>query len=239
MLPTVETVRDALAVIETHADKWPTPDELRANARGHSPASARVVPPPGQLPFGLDRVTDTPARTRTRDGAAQVLAGVLTEWGHHLDAQATMRDYETRARALIELLPRAWQDLPTQAWEATANALIRLAADTRTQCATGGLGTSITCPSCVTTTLVRPYTDAGISESFRCDTCGGTWQAADLHTLALAHSAYVSTIVVTRAQAAEILDITWEGVQARIKRRALAPVEGQGRGAKYRLRDLQ
>ena len=237
----VTEVAAALELIRTHADKWPSPSELRANARGLDAAATRSTPAPGQLPYGLDRTVNTPVRTRTREGAAAKLAGIAAAWDRALAGVATpgTRDYEAAAARCVELLPRAWQDLPPATWQDYAQRLIRLAKDTRTQCATGAHGTAIRCPNCPQAMLVRPYTDAGISDNYTCPQCAGEWDAGELQTLALAHSTYIRSVTVTRAEAAALLGISWEGIQARVKRRALTPVEGQGRGAKYVLRDLQ
>ena len=233
-----EDVNTALATIARLTGQWPNPDDLLYNRNG-LPVAVTETRNTDTLPHGLDRVWDTDAVTKTRDGAAQKLHQVRNTWARQLGQPTPPADYNQDTKWLQENHHRAVHALPDTMYIATARSLIKLADDTIKQCAHGAEHTHYPCPDC-NGTLTRPYTSDGLMDMYVCSECTATWTMDQYvhHAQARLRLGDVPHEAYTAKDAAAHFGVTLAAITARIRRHHIVPVTGKGRNATYWLDEL-
>lgn len=238
----LQQVQEALQTIIRLENCWITPEDLRHNH--HRPIGGiSASPNPDRLPFGLDLIISTPTRTRTREGAEDVLYTTRIRLANLLnltEEQPREKDYLRDANWLLARLAQS-EELPEVNRNANWLNLVKLAKDALIQTAHGSERSIYVCPDCGEGVLERPYSAEGIMDIYLCDKCGKPWSLEECLQIAKLIAKYGDKegIFVTQSQAADILDIPLKTIYARVKRGGIKPVKGSGRSALYDLRMLK
>lgn len=234
-----ERVKQALATIDRLEPHWPTPDDLLHNRNG-LPVHVQETHDDRALPFGLERVTDTPTTTKTKDGATRRLHTIRTHTQHALDkTRPRPRSYAHNVAWLRVNQSRAIDSLTDAQYVPIARNILKLADDATKQCAHGAETTPYPCPHCPGT-LTRPYTHTGLLDMYVCDTCQDTWTHNQLTASAHARARLGATphVQVTPMYASDVLGLALTTITARIRRRGIPPARTHGKRKLYWLDDL-
>ena len=229
----VECVCSWLRLIGWLLPLWETDQELKETA---DTSSRGGTPAPDALPFGLDKTLDTPEHTRTYAGACHLLTTLVCEWEACVDAPH--RGGQELVGRLLALAPSVYARAESTRWDAYAEILERLARDAIRHTGRQPKTTSYPCLTCGVL-LEQPYTDEGLLDMYVCPACDAYYTPSTYMQTAKAYALYVKPdCVVTREQAAYLLDVSPETLTVRIHRYRVKPVSGRGHHQCYRLSDL-
>ena len=236
-----QDVKAALETLLRLDGKYPSDAQLLENRRNAVSSVVYRGTDPERLPFNLDRIRNTWAKTRTFGGVCAVLARVCRAWGVYLavPGAGTPRTYRECALWLLTNLGR-WEDLPGDLGSDTGALLVKTAADAKQICGYGEEKTVYRCLNCTRGQLVCPYTAQGIMEVYVCVKCGSVFTPGQYLQMAKLAAVYGDAdMAVTQSEAAFILGENVKAINARIRRGKIRPVKGGGRNALYRLKEIK
>lgn len=196
-------------------------DEDRIGVRSPSLAPSHGSPKPGQLPHGLDAVTDDweAGVVRSAAGCHEILAEVADEWSEKLgyrgpDAPVFAVDW------LSDTTEHAYLKLDRETWDSSMAEAHRVWAIANRLAGRDPEPAGVSCPN-DGAALMRHVLEDGISDWIICERCGTTFTPATAHNLARVR-ATTAHVLVSQAEAATIHGISRFTIASWVRRGRLA-----------------